>query len=165
MGVGACVQENQLMRVDFHISCIVQPKQSVRSRVAYSKTGKPYVATYQTQKIKKNAEALASLIAPYRPQRSLVGPLCALYVVRYPFRKSEPKKNRKGPIPKTTTPDHEQLAKQLGDVLQSCGFFANDAHIYHATVVKLWDARQDVHIYIEESDVVWAGIPRLELAQ
>ena len=141
------------MRVDFHIPCAVAPKQSVRA-------GRK--AWYQTDKIKQNAKLLASYMYPCRPSLRLSGPLRALYVVRYSFRAKELRKNRTGPIPKTTSPDFEQLAKQLGDVLESCGFFSNDAYIFHATVVKLYDVRRDVHIIIEECDVVAPGIPRLE---
>ena len=149
------------MRIDFHIPYVIQPKQSVRSRVAYSNAGKAYVATYQTKEIKENARQLASFVAPYRPATPLTGPLAALYVVRYPYRNSEPKKNRTGAIPKGTNPDFEQLAKQLSDVLESCGFFKNDAQIYDARVIKLWDPRPDVHVVIEEFTAFGAGITRL----
>ncbi len=143
------------MRVDFHIPCHVAPKQSVRgSSIRY----------HQPKKITNNADLLAWYMLPYRPRRPLIGPLRALYIVRYPYRGGEPKKNRTGPIPKDTSPDHEQLAKQLGDVLQSCRFFVNDAQISEATVVKLWDTRFDVHIVIDDGLLVASWIPPLEAA-
>lgn len=140
------------MRLDFHIPCHVVPKQSVRgSSIRY----------YQTKKITNNADLLASYMLPHRPRRPLAGPLRVLYVVRYPYRAKEPKKNRSGPIPKTTPPDFEQIAKQLGDVLESCRFFANDASIFDALVLKLWDVRHDVHIVIEEISIVHWAIERV----
>lgn len=141
-----------MMRVDFHIPCHVVPKQSVRGGLK---------GWYQTDKIKDNAKLLALYMLEHRPRRMLAGPLRALYVVRYPYRAGEPKKNRRCPIPKRTTPDHEQLAKQLGDVLQSCRFFANDARIFDCRTTKLWDARADVHIVIVEVAVVSWDIERL----
>ncbi len=138
------------MRVDFHIPCAVAPKQSVRGGS---------IRYYQPTKLTNNAKLLASYLYPRRPMYPLCGPLRALYVVRYPFRKREPKKNRTRPIPKTAPPDFEQLAKQLGDVLESCRFFSDDAHIFHATIVKLYDVRHDVHIIIEECDGVISEIP------
>ena len=141
------------MRVDFHIPCHVEPKQSVRgSSIRY----------FQPTKLTNNAKLLASYMLPHRPRKPLTGPLRGFYVVRYPYRAREPKKNRTGPIPKTNPPDFEQLGKQLSDVLESCRFFANDAHLYHAVVVKLWDARADVHIVIEECPIASEVIPRLE---
>ena len=141
------------MRVDFHIPCHVMPKQSCRGGS---------IRYYQPTKITNNADLLASYILPHRPRRPLAGPLRVLYVVRYPYRKGEPQENRTEPIAKCTGADFEQLAKQISDVLESCRFFGNDARIFHATVVKLWDMRHDVHIMIEESDLVAAGIKRLE---
>ena len=137
------------MRVDFHIPCAVAPKQSVRGGS---------IRYYQPTKLTNNAKLLASYLYPRRPSYPLSGPLRALYVVRYPFRKREPKKNRTGPIPKTTPPDDEQLAKQLSDVLESCGFFGNDAQIFHMTVVKLWDVHRDVHIVIKEQTGNYDGM-------
>ena len=143
-----------MMRVDFHIPCHVMPKQSVLGGS---------IRYYQPTKLTNNAKLLASYMLPHRPRRPLAGPLRVLYVVRYPYRAKEPKKNRSGPIAKDSGADFEQLAKQLGDVLESCRFFANDARIFHATVVKLWDVRHDVHIMIEENTLVAAEIQRLEL--
>ncbi len=146
------------MRIDFHIPCEVLPKQSMRGGAGRYGSGR--VRDYYTPtRIKDNAAELASLMLPYR--QPLMGSVSALYVVCYPYRASEPQRNRHRPIPKTTRPDGDNLAKQINDVLESVGFIADDSCIFDTRVVKLWDLHADLYVVLNETD--WAsGIERLE---
>lgn len=137
------------MRIEFFIPWRVAPKQSVRTRVVHTATGQAFAQHYQTKKIKENAAVLAEQIAPFRPPTPFEGPVRAWYVVVYPYRKSESKKNRGVDIPKDTGPDCGQLSKQLDDVLQGCGFVANDAQIADSRTQKFWGMRPGITITVE----------------
>lgn len=137
------------MHIEFFIPWDVAPKQSVRGGRAFGSGKRNF---FPTTRVTTNAQVLASFVAPHRPARPLQGALRAWYTVSYAYIKRIAKKNRHGPVPKDTSPDTEQLAKQLGDTLESCGFFANDGQIADLRVVKVWDAKPGVEVMIEEID-------------
>ena len=68
----------------------------------------------------------------------------------WPYRKSEPKKNRIGLIPKTTKPDWDNLAKTLQDVLTRLRFWEDDAQVYSASVEKWWGEEPQITITVQE---------------
>ena len=73
-----------------------------------------------TKELKLVISDYLTLLKPYQPARPLTGPVSLKLAFVWPYRKSEPKKNRIGLIPKTTKPDWDNLAKTLQD-------WANDA--------------------------------------
>jgi Holliday junction resolvase RusA-like endonuclease len=148
------------MRIEFFIPWRVAPKQSVRTQVVERPGRKPFAQHYQTKKIKHNAAILAEQIAPFRPPTPFEGAVRAWYRVVYPYRKNEPKKNRGADIPKATGPDCGQLSKQLDDVLQGCGFVANDAQIADSRTRKFWGMAPGITITVAplaDSETVGKG--------
>ena len=85
---------------------------------------------------------------PYQPARPLTGPVSLKLAFVWPYRKSEPKKNRIGLIPKTTKPDWDNLAKTLQDVLTRLRFWEDDAQVYSASVDKWWGEEPQIIITI-----------------
>lgn len=124
------------MIVEFTVPWTVEPKQSMRMRVVAAK-GKTFAHSYTPAKVKRNAEAIMLLMAQHRPAVPFAGAVAAEYVITYPWRASASKRERaKIFAPKTTKPDWDNLAKQLSDCAERCGFFANDAQICDGRVVK-----------------------------
>lgn len=132
------------MAIEFFIPWVVKPKQSFRM----GKGGRGF----PVPKASRNADALTVLAAQYRPDKPLEGPLQLDIVLRYPWRKSEKKRNiALGELAKDTRPDWDNLAKQVCDVLESGGFFLDDAQIADARVRKVWrDGPSGVEIRIRE---------------
>ncbi len=139
------------MQIEFSIPFTVGAKQGDRSRVVMPRTGKPFVAHHPDPKTKRNAQALEALCLPYVPAKPLEGPLQLEMFVNYPWRKSESKKRRASAWqPKDTKPDADNIAKQVCDVLEGMGFFANDAQISDLRVSKGWAARAELEVTITE---------------
>ncbi len=139
--------------ISFSIPFAVGAKQGDRSRVVTPRTGKPFVRHYPDPKTKRNAQALEALCLPYVPAQPLEGPLCVKLHAYYPWRKSESKRNRaRGEIPKDTKPDADNIAKQVLDVLEAMGFFANDSQVTHLEVHKAWTVRPSLAVWIIEME-------------
>jgi len=130
------------MCLSFFIPHEVKPKQSMRMANGVS---------YTPAKIKNNAKALQALLLPHRPKVPLSGPLRLDLLFQFPWRKSEPKKNRTRAWPKDTKPDFDNLCKQFCDVLQSMGFFWNDSQIADVRIRKVWTDSPGVQVMIEQT--------------
>lgn len=128
--------------IDFFIPCQVTPKQGDRSSIAATKSGRRFVRHYQPKNVVKNAEAISALAAYHRPAKPLEGPVRLSLQFYFPWRKSDSKRYREpGYRPMDTKPDLDNLAKQMCDVLQRCGFFRNDSQICDISIRK---GRSDV---------------------
>lgn len=140
--------------IHIHVPFEVQPKQGDRSRVISARDGRQFVHHYQPDKVTRNAKALALMLAPHRPERPYRGAIELRLTFNYPHLKSASKKKREHRTPKSTKPDWDNLAKQVCDVLQRCGFYLNDSQIARAVVEKCWDdkAPAGLHLAIEEQN-------------
>ena len=136
--------------ISFFIPYEVLPKQSmVAGRNIH--TGQPLCRT--RKRTRDNAKALTMFAAAHRPDVPLTGALRLTLVFMYPWRKAEPLKNRaKGKRPKDTLPDLENLTKQLVDVLERTGFFANDGAISSMRLDKFWTSNVGVSVLLEMDD-------------
>lgn len=135
-------------RLVFTINYPVVPKQSMRVRSG--RDGRPI--TYQAAKVKKNAAELASIVQEHRPKIPLSGPLAAGFVFCEPFRVTETKATKaRGRCWRPTRPDYDNCAKQITDVLEASGFFANDGQLVCVTVAKLRNkGGSRVHVFLHE---------------
>ena len=137
------------MIIEFIIPYIVGPKGN--SKRAW-KSGAHFTVTHDP-KVAENAGTLASLCVPYIPAKPITGPVSATYEFTYPWRKPDQKRRDRGKLParmpKATRPDTGQLIKQLDDVLQKCGFFADDAQIYHHDASKWYSDQSGVRVRLE----------------
>lgn len=138
--------------IAFYIPCEVQPKQSFRAAVIPNKGGKGFhTRSYQPAKVTESAKMLAVFAAAHRPDEPLKGALSLSLVFLYPWRKTEPKRNRaRKSLPKDTSPDCDNLAKQLVDVLQKVGFFRNDAQISELRIRKRWSDQFGISVLLKD---------------
>lgn len=137
------------MRIEFTIPYMVAPKNADRSRVVQT-GGKAWSHHYQPKSVMDNARALALLCAEHRPKTPMLGPIYLDLTYLYPWRKSEPEKDRPLYRPKDTSPDLCNLDKQLVDVLERSGFFTNDSHVVEKHSRKRWADQGGVWVVIEE---------------
>lgn len=95
-----------------------------------------------------------SILRPYAPDKPITGAVVLKLEFVFPWRKSEPKKNRVlGRRPMTSKPDWDNLAKTLVDVMTKLGFWVDDSQIFSGHPVKWWG--DDVGITIEFEE--WRG--------
>ena len=140
------------MRHEVHLPC-VPPKATHQgsSMIMKRKDGSSFVGKAHNSagaRAKRNLLNLLCWKAPKQPFD------CAVEVeveVVFPWRKSEPKKNRaKGRIPCTTKPDLDNYAKLLLDAICEANYLTRDQLIHKLTMSKSWG--DDVGITIRISD-------------
>jgi Holliday junction resolvase RusA-like endonuclease len=133
------------MTFEFHIPIVPLAKQGDRVRVIPGKNGKkPFAVHYIAPAVKLNAKKLReSAKKEWGPAPWTGAPLMVFYVVTYPYRVAEPKKNRGRAIPKTTKPDVDNLVKMLNDALEGV-CWDNDATIWNVSCQKVWDIDERV---------------------
>lgn len=137
--------------ISFTIPFACTAKQADRSRTVNTRDGRSFVQHYQSAEVKENAATLASLIAPHRPSKPMSGPLHLSLTFRFAWRKGESKKwLARGQRWKDTKPDWDNLAKQVGDVLERSGFMGNDSQIACAYVEKRWADSPGIDVTLRE---------------
>lgn len=137
--------------IDFFVPLQCEAKQGDRVRVIRSKSGKTFAAHYTPAKIKHNSAAMASLMAPWIPEKPLEGPLRLTAWFQYPWRKgTSDKKKDAGIMWKDTKPDCDNLFKNLADTMQNCGFFVNDSQLAEVILRKSWGDTPGVEIQLEK---------------
>ena len=129
----------------FHLHCI-PPKSTHQSSLRVFKIGNHY-SIGKSKKGQDTQNGLMALLLPYVPEQPLTGALKLNIRWVYPYRKSEPKKNRTGLIPCTTKPDIDNLSKFLCDCLTRLGFWTDDSLVYSLSFEKYWG--DDIGIFIE----------------
>ena len=137
--------------VKFHIPCH-PPKATHQSalRVFKNKAGKTFVG--KSSKGRQTESQLLLLLEPHRPKTPLRGALKMKVLWNFPFRKSEPKKNKAlNLIPCHTRPDCDNLLKFLCDCMERLDFFeTGDAQIYDIQFIKSWAKTHGITITIKE---------------
>jgi Holliday junction resolvase RusA-like endonuclease len=94
---------------------------------------------YHVKSANDNFKQLHDMVFPLRPLRPFDEPLTLKVKWVYPWRKSEPKKNRTlGIKPCDTRPDCDNLLKGLCDILQEAKYFSDDAKICDISFQKFW---------------------------
>lgn len=126
------------MHIDFFIPWVPVPKQGDRAGFARTKEGKVHVRHFPSTKVVKDAQSLAALMLPYRPDKPLEGPLGIEIDITYPWRGKDARARKAGKlrVPKATQPDYDNLGKQVGDVMERLGFFERDGQISDGRVLK-----------------------------
>lgn len=137
--------------IEFFVPYGVSPKGNSKKIVRIGR----FTKLVEPPKSRANAAALTMLCAAHSPAKPLEGPVAASYRFQYAWRVQDAKRRARGKlpesIPKFTSPDLGNLVKQLDDVLEACGFVANDAQIWSHSVCKVWSDRPGVLIRLEEN--------------
>jgi len=107
---------------------------------------------FTKESIKEIERMYCLALAPHRPKVPLMGPVKLAVTFTFPWRESEPLKNRAlGWVPKPTKPDGDNTFKNFGDAMGTVGFFAKgDEQICHLTIIKGWGNTPSIRVKIEE---------------
>jgi len=136
----------------FFIRC-VPPKttQQSNARIMKRKDGSQFVGKMKDSKGEKVKQSLLSLFKPHRPETPLQGPIQFLVVYTYPWRTSEPKKNRvNGYRLHDKRPDYDNMLKIPQDALSTLNFWNDDSVISDGRLIKAWGDEPGIGVYIIE---------------
>jgi len=131
--------------IDFRIDLIPPTSTSQQKRaVALPGKGIRFFKTKAQQQAENNYMAL---VYPHRPPEPMQGPVSLSICFTFPWRKSEPKKNRvNGCRPHETRPDVDNIAKALIDVMGASGFWRDDAQIAEMHLKKQWGDKVGIQV-------------------
>lgn len=135
----------------FKIRCI-PPKGTHQhtARIFKNSAGKSFIGKSKTNKAAKDEEKLQLLLMPHQPSFPHQGPLQLKVYWDYPYRKSEPKKNRNAPIYCQTRPDGDNLIKGLKDLMTTLGFWEDDARISDERIIRRYTDSPGITIIISQ---------------
>ena len=133
--------------IKFWINC-VPPKTTHQSalRIFKTKDGRQFVG--RDNKGLKVAKELQLLLLPFRPSQPISDPVELHVSWHYPYRKSEPKKNRGKSIPCATRPDSDNILKGLIDAMCRVGFFRDDSIIYKLFFEKYFSENSGIGVRV-----------------
>lgn len=141
------------MKLEFTLLCN-PPKHTAQGSstiLKNFKTGKFFIGKKQNSNAVQAKNELMWLLMPHRPQKPLEGALCCSIHYVYPWRSSEPKKNKIiGHRYCDTRPDIDNICKQLFDCLTTLRFWNDDAQVSDLHFVKLWGDEPRIDIEIME---------------
>lgn len=121
-------------------------------RILKTKDGRLFIGKKTDSKAQQTENELLMLLYPYRPKEPFQGALKTEIKWVYPWRSSEPKKNRiLGLKYCDTRPDSDNLLKFLFDCMTRCGFWIDDAQVADLRFEKMWgdEPRIEIKIYGE----------------
>ena len=102
--------------------------------------GTPFVGKASNSAGAKAKRNLLNLLLCHAPKSSFEGPTEVEVKLVFPWRKSEPKKNKAlGIMPMVTKPDLDNLSKMIGDSMADANWFAGgDQQVHLLTLSKWW---------------------------
>ena len=109
-----------------------------------------FVGRAKNSKAEQTKKELILLLQSHRPAKPFEGPVSLMVVWAYPWRKSEPKKNRDRWVACDTRPDCDNLSKLLCDVLTRLNFWKDDSQVAHLNFWKIWSNKPGIKIKIKE---------------
>jgi Holliday junction resolvase RusA-like endonuclease len=135
--------------IRFRIDCI-PPKATHQGslRIMKRRDGGQFIGKFSNSKGKKAKDDITLMFARYKPQEPLRGALKLSVVWVYPYRESEPKKNRTGLIPCDTRPDCSNLIKMPEDILNRLGFVEDDSQFAQIEFKKYWGENPYIEVEI-----------------
>ncbi len=144
--------------IEAWIDCI-PPKTTgqASARIMKKKDGTMFVGKFASGKGKAAQNDLLALLAPHRPAEPLTGPVACHILFRWPWRKSESRRNRAiGRMPCDTRPDLDNLAKMVLDCMTRMAYWRDDGQVAMLTIAKQWGERPGIGICAEQMPRCWA---------
>lgn len=134
----------------FVINCI-PPKHTAQAsnKILRTKDGRCFVGKKSSSNAKKTQSELMWLLMPHRPLKPLEGAIILDVKWVYPFRKSEPQKNRYDGLPCVTRSDADNLCKLLLDCMTRLGYWLDDAQIFDLHFTKFYSDNPRIEIEIK----------------
>ena len=117
--------------------------------------GTPFVGKASNSAGAKAKKNLLNLLCSHAPRVPFEGPTEVSVKLIFPWRKSEPKKNKEnGTVPMVTKPDLDNLSKMIVDSMADANWFTGgDQQVYRLTLEKYWG--DEVGIYITTKGEEW----------
>jgi len=140
------------MNTAFFINCI-PPKATAQgsSRIMKRRDGSQFVGKSHNSNASNAKRTLIALLNVHRPDEMYIGPVKLSVEWVYPWRKSEPKKNRvDGKRYCDKRPDIDNLCKMLLDAMTTCAYWADDGQVAKLEFTKLWGDHPGILVKIEE---------------
>ena len=139
------------MNISFFIKCN-PPKHTAQasSRILKNfKTGKFFIGKQENSLAAQAKNEIIALMAQYVPDQPIEGAVELVIRWNYPFRSSEPKKNRLwGWKYCDTRPDADNICKMLLDCMTRLGFWQDDAQVARLEFGKYWSVNPGIGIEI-----------------
>lgn len=134
----------------FTIRCI-PPKHTAQGgkRILRTRDGRLFIGKTADSKAQQTENELISLFSPFAPKKPLEGPVKLEIKWVYPYRKSEPKKNRGFMVWCDKRPDADNILKFVCDVMTRCGFWLDDGQVADLRFVKVWDEEPRIEVIVE----------------
>lgn len=137
------------MKLQFRIDCIPPKSTGNSSRKIIRYKGR--LMTIKGDKAKQAEVDLLSLLRPYAPQIPFAGPVSLCIGITWPWRKSEPKRNRaKGSKWHTSKPDLDNWAKTFADCMTRLNFWGDDSRVAQLLMCKRWGDRPGIEVSVSE---------------
>lgn len=134
--------------LEFFLKC-VPPKATHQAslRIFKSKDGRQFVG--RDKRGRKAADELLLMLMEHAPDKPFEGAVEVYVCWRYPWRKSEAKKNMvDGYRPCDKRPDIDNLAKSLFDAMTRACIFQDDSQIATLTFQKEWGDKPGIEVKI-----------------
>lgn len=124
------------MTHEFFIPC--SPPKATSQQKSISTIGSKPVL-YKNKNVRQAEKSMTALLHLYRPEAPFSGAISLQVLWVYPWRKSEPKKNRVGGILLSDKrPDCSNLIKSLEDCMTRLNYWQDDSQIAELHVLKAW---------------------------
>ena len=124
----------------FFIHC-VPPKSThqASAQILKRRDGSMFVGKRENSKGAAVKRDLLALLGCHRPDVAFEGPVQLQVLWVYPWRKSEPKKNRAtGILLCHTRPDCDNLSKLLKDCMSKLNYWGDDSQVADLGFLKAW---------------------------
>ena len=136
----------------FRLPCTPPKSTAQMTKIARwtdAKTGDLTARVVPNRAAARARNSLYGMFLPASPREGLIGPIMASLTLVWPWRESEPMKNRRGGFRfSDKRPDVDNAAKMILDVMADVGFFAsgNDAQVARLEAVKGWGDRPGIYV-------------------
>lgn len=141
-----------LREVEFFIPCN-PPKATAQAshRIMKKADGTMFVGKSQNSNAAKAQKTMFALLNDHRPEVAFEGPVRLEVHFCWPWRKSEPKKNRvKGWRRCDKRPDCSNLIKMLEDCMTRLAFWGDDSQVAELVICKSWGEKPGIYIRVAE---------------
>ena len=134
----------------FTIKCI-PPKHTAQGgkRILKTKDGRLFIGKKANSKAQQTENDLLSLFSMHSPEKPFLGAVKLEIKWVYPYRSSEPKKNRGFDVWCDKRPDIDNISKLVCDVMTRCGYWLDDGQIADFRFIKIWSEEPRIEVNIE----------------
>lgn len=126
----------------------ITPKGQMRSR----STSKGW--HYKDKKQTEYEDNIAGLIKEYIPDKPLIGPLVLTVMVYVKIPNSKPNWWHEAAVNELilpeTTPDCDNILKNIADIMEKMGFYNNDKQIYRAIIHKRYSIKPKWYVVLSQ---------------